>query len=53
MQHNGNVNPFPDGPLPWVWPVNADDTAVVADCKKLLGDVEKHKNCSDKCSLPT
>lgn len=36
------MKPLPLGPEPCVWPVNADDVAVVAVDEKLVGVVEKH-----------
>jgi hypothetical protein len=43
MAHKGKVKPLPLGPLPWVWPVNAEDVDVLADCRKLVAVVEKQR----------
>ena len=51
--HSGNVKPLPDGPAPCVWPVKELDVVVLAVGKKLEAWVEKHKNFSLRCSLPT
>lgn len=42
MAHSGNVKPLPLGPPPWVWPVKAEEVAVLAELTKLDGVVEKH-----------
>lgn len=53
MAHSGSVKPFPAGPVPWVWPVNELDEAVLAVLRKLEACVEKHMYCSERCSFPT
>lgn len=52
MAQRGKVKPFPLGPPPCVWPVKADEVLVLADCRKLVGVVEKQMKASDRCSLP-
>lgn len=45
----GSVKPFPDGPVPFVRPVKAEDALVLAVLTKEVFTVEKHKNCSLRC----
>lgn len=52
MAHRGKLKPLPLGPPPCVCPVKADDVLVLADCRKLVGVVEKQMYASERCSLP-
>jgi len=53
MAQRGSVKPFPEGPAPCVCPVKAVEEALLAECRKLVVWVEKHRKLSLKCSLPT
>src|SRR5436190_13212142 len=52
MAHSGSVKPFPDGPVPCVWPVNTVEALRLADGRKLVGWVEKHRKRSLRCNFP-
>ena len=52
MQERGKVKPFPEGPVPCVWPVQLVEALSVDEGKKLVGCVEKQINRSLRWSRP-
>ena len=53
IAHRGRVNPLPAGPLPFVGPVKRLEALMLEIGVKLDPFVEKDRNCSLKCSLPS